>query len=318
MADWVQAAAWVPQLVRSTILRRALGDMAMIQGIDGNALIAAFRAGKDDRFTDQQRVAQQRAAEQAQQKQQQVQSILARMAGGQSPQAGGVMGMAGGSPEGQPSGAPGYAPSAPVAPGQPAQGNDFAQLAALDPETASKYATAMKSMGETQLKQLDNKNMAMATAAHWLATLPLDQRMDAMHNIVVPHLVQAGWQPQELNGANVTDQGLQFYQSQGQNMAQLLESELKQREFDAGKVTPVTDRGMLVRTTPDGQMQIVVVPNPGNAKPGSYVNGSTQLTPPQPGDVVRGHRFKGGNPKDPNSWETVGGGASNGTGNFRP
>ena len=37
---------------------------------------------------------------------------------------------------------------------------------------------------------------------------------------------------------------------------------------------------------------------------------------PQPGQVVNGYRFKGGNPNDQNSWEPVGGGAGNGAATF--
>lgn len=39
---------------------------------------------------------------------------------------------------------------------------------------------------------------------------------------------------------------------------------------------------------------------------------------PQPGAVVNGFRFKGGNPNDQNAWEPVGGGGGNVTSNFRP
>lgn len=40
---------------------------------------------------------------------------------------------------------------------------------------------------------------------------------------------------------------------------------------------------------------------------------------PQPGAVVNGYRFRGGNPNDRNAWEPVsGGGAGNGAGTFRP
>jgi hypothetical protein len=56
--------------------------------------------------------------------------------------------------------------------------------------------------------------------------------------------------------------------------------------------------------------QLVTVPN-SYAGPQAAPQGG-----PQPGSVVGGFRFKGGNPNDRNSWEPAGGGAGNSAGNF--
>lgn len=40
-------------------------------------------------------------------------------------------------------------------------------------------------------------------------------------------------------------------------------------------------------------------------QPGAGAQGTSAATPPKVGDVVRGYRFKGGKPSDPNSWEKV-------------
>lgn len=54
-----------------------------------------------------------------------------------------------------------------------------------------------------------------------------------------------------------------------------------------------------------GNPRVVIAPNDGTQQMGQPVR---QAGGPQPGQVVRGFRFKGGNPNDRNSWEPVNGG----------
>lgn len=58
--------------------------------------------------------------------------------------------------------------------------------------------------------------------------------------------------------------------------------------------------------------------NPTSGPPMGMPQQTAPQGPPQPGQVVNGYRFKGGNPNDPNSWEPAGGAGSNVGGGFRP
>lgn len=53
----------------------------------------------------------------------------------------------------------------------------------------------------------------------------------------------------------------------------------------------------------NGQPHVVIAPNPGGHDTGSPVQGGG----PQPGQVIGGFRYKGGDPNDRNSWEQAGG-----------
>ena len=254
--------------------------MPMIQGMDAGALINAFRQGRQDRYSDEEqrmKIAGQRAD---MERKAQVRGLLGAIAGGQT---GGIAGVYQQTPQG--AGVTGYAPTAPkpafdeafsapamgqiaagetpavaapAAPAPPApqpparaQFNQdlMRQLMVLDPETGAKLASGLKTMSETELKQLDAKNMAMAVTAHWLATKPESQRQQLLQ-IAAPQLLAAGWTANDLAQANLGNDGLALYQAHGQDMAHLLEYELKQREFLAGKDIPVVPGGNVAHTRP--------------------------------------------------------------------
>lgn len=59
-----------------------------------------------------------------------------------------------------------------------------------------------------------------------------------------------------------------------------------------------------------GSVRWVTPPAPGQPQ-------TPQAGGPQPGAVVNGFRFRGGNPNDRNNWEPAGGGGGNVTGTFR-
>lgn len=67
--------------------------------------------------------------------------------------------------------------------------------------------------------------------------------------------------------------------------------------------------GGLYAIDPGGSVRVLVQPNDGSHPMGP-------ASGPQPGQVVNGYRFKGGNPNDRNSWEPAGGPSPGGSGGF--
>lgn len=317
----------------------------MIQGIDGNTLLNAFRAGKQDRYADQDREIKMREMEAAAAREKQVSGLMGQVFGGSAPTTGGVAGAYPQSTPPMPGVISGYgggtfnmdgtqatptAPNMPTlspeesgaspmaqAPERPQRGgvnyDALAQLSVIDPETGGKIASALKTMNEVQIKQMDAKNMAMATASHYLSKLPQGQRGQVMSQVIAQHLMQAGWSPEELQRADLSDRGLQFYQAQGMDMDKLLSAELAERKFQAGDNVSIQPGGAVINVKPDGTGSYVV-------KPFQMGDSGGDNVPSAAADYLRQHpELKGAFDQKYGAGAAdaiLGGGAGNGAGGF--
>lgn len=79
------------------------------------------------------------------------------------------------------------------------------------------------------------------------------------------------------------------------------------------KIVATQAGGGVAEIDPITGAKMVIMPNAGGYTPGASV---APQAGPAPGAVVNGHRFKGGNPNDRNSWEVVGGSGGNVGGGF--
>jgi hypothetical protein len=213
--------------------------------------------------------------------------------------------------------APPVAPTAPTAPAvapprQPYDPDLLRKLIVLDPEMGSKIAGALKSMDETDLKLHQNKNDIMGAAAHFLSRYPPQQR-GQMLQIVAPQLRAAGWSEQEIANANLSDDGLRGYQGVAIDYDKMIDNELAQREFEAGKAVPVTGGGNVAIIKPDGSARWAVG---GGAPAGtpSLTDVPHVSTPQEAAKLPPGSHFY-----DPNGvLRTVPGGASGNAGGGFP
>jgi len=309
----------------------------MIQGIDGMALINALRAGKQDRYENDKRVMDMHARQQEIAKQQQIRGLVGQVFG--QPQTGGVAAMSGlGRETYAPTSTPSFdqafggdtiaalpgadqggslpALSQPSQPAQPAphQGgvnmDALKQLSVIDPDMGGKIATAFKTMSETELKQADAKNMAMAQSAHYLATVPANERQQAFQNLVAPHLIEAGWTQDQIAKADLSDNGLRYYQMHGMDMDKLVASELAERKFMAGDNVGIQPGGAVINVKPDGTGSYVVKPyQMADQAPAAGITEGATATNPQTGAKIQ---FRGG------QWVPMGGSGGNVTGGFQP
>lgn len=285
--------------------------MAMIQGIDGSVLLNAFKQGQQDRLSEDKRVA---AAE----RQKQVSGLIGQLFGGKRATVESQM-----IPQlpGSPSGAtPGigdgqresfdeaFSPqtmdglgreeraplAAPAAPERRPDANVLAQLIVLDPETGGKIASAFKSMDETRLKQLEARNSYMGAAARFIQQGRTPEERQRRFQIAAPELLQAGFTEQELDGIDndLSDDRLQFYQATAIDYDKMIDNELAEREFQAGKTVAVAPGGNVAIITPDGSARWAIgggtqAPQPPTEQPLAPQDGGT-LTVEQYRGAVNG------------------------------
>lgn len=253
--------------------------MGMIQGIDGSALLAAFRQGRSDRATDDKAKAEA-------ERQKKIGGLMGQLFGERQPASAGVAGQYAspnppapvapdasfaeafspqametvGSQPGAPSVTPASAPPAMSNPSRRPDPNVLAQLIALDPETGGKIATAFKSMDEAQLKKIEARNSHMGAAARYVQQGRTPEERRQRFQIAVPSLIEAGYTPQELDGIDndLSDQRLQFYQATAIDYDKMIDNELAEREFQAGKNVPVVPGGNVANIKPDGTARWVI------------------------------------------------------------
>jgi hypothetical protein len=246
--------------------------MAMIQGIDGSALIQAFRAGRNDRYANEDRERARQKEERELARGEQVQGLMGQLFGGRPS---GVADQFGAPQQPQPQtfGAAftpeGIAAAGPAAPAaqMPAQAprrqvnpDVLAQLIILDPETGTKIATALKTMDEMDLQRVEARNNFMGAAARYVQQGRTPEERLQRFQIASPQLIEAGFTPEELDGIDndLSDQRLQFYQATAIDYDKMIDNELAEREFQAGKTVPVTAGGNVALVRPDGSAEWVI------------------------------------------------------------
>lgn len=300
--------------------------MPMIQGIDGNALINAFRAGKQDRASEYERQAKQAETQAKLERERETRGLMGQLFGGSAPAGGGVAGAYGvggsSSPAANVEGR--IAPVTPAMAQEPPRAtydpNILQKLVMLDPEVGGKIAGALKTMDEMTIKRHQDMNDIMGAAAHYLAKVPQNERAQAMQ-IIAPQLKAAGWTDQQIAGADLSDRGLQGYQAVAIDYDKMFDNELAERKFQAGDNVAMQPGGGVanIRPTfgPDGSFagntaQVVIQPNTGESAVGASAGGIQEgatATNPRTGEKIQ---YRGG------QWVPMGGGSGNATGGFRP
>lgn len=252
--------------------------MAMIQGIDGSALIQAFRAGRGDRYASEKQLAELQEAEAERARRQEFSGLVGQLFGDRqaptvasnySPEPASVPstfaeaftpGTMGAISRGEnPDAAP--APTMPTqAPRRTPNPEVLTQLILLDPEAGGQIASALKSMDEMDLKRVEARNNFMGAAARYVAQGRTPEERLQRFQIATPQLLEAGYTPEELDGIDndLSDQRLQFYMATAIDYDKLLDNELAEREFNAGRTVPVVPGGSVALVRPDGSAEYVI------------------------------------------------------------
>lgn len=284
--------------------------MPIVQPIDGAMLIQALRTGQQDRMSFERARAEQEQMRANMENKKRAVGIAEQMFNG-APQ--GLVAQATAAPQtGMTAPPPQTGMVAPQEGAAPMQAplrapnpNLMAQLVALDRDMAESIATTFKSMSEIDIKRSEQKNAIMAAAARTLANVPENERGQMLQTIA-PQLIQAGWTQQEIAQANLSDQGLRMLEATSIDLDNLIDNELAEREFQAGKVLSIAPGGIGARVRPEGPTEIIAAPSGfGGQQPiAKEVDGVTYYINPATGDVYD-------NPE-----EAMGGTAGNGGGGF--
>lgn len=122
-----------------------------------------------------------------------------------------------------------------VAAAQPKRGLDpeaMRELAVVDLETFTKLTDAFSKMDKAELDRHKAKNEALGQVAAYLSNIPM-QRRGAELRRVAPQLMAAGWTPDELNNANLTNEGLSSYQALAMDVDKIIDNAASERKFAA-------------------------------------------------------------------------------------
>lgn len=108
----------------------------------------------------------------------------------------------------------------------------FKEMLIIDPEQALKLHDAFAKMDEADMKRYEAKNKVLGSIAADLLSVPPGQRAQAIR-IVAPALLNAGWTPEELNQADLSDRGLQSYRALAVDAEKIMTEARQEREFQA-------------------------------------------------------------------------------------
>lgn len=106
------------------------------------------------------------------------------------------------------------------------------RLFAIDPDTAMQLEDHFAKVDESARKAYDHKMSAMGSAAYQLRGMPQQQRISLFQRIIAPQLLAAGWTPEDLSEADLSDQGLDSYIRMSMDTKTIM-SEARQRASDA-------------------------------------------------------------------------------------
>lgn len=226
--------------------------MPMIQGIDGGALIQAFRAGRNDRFAIEDRERQHRAQDEELEHKRQVRGLVGQLyePGEQpsvasqfgAPEASGpasfgeafspeTMGALGRGEDPAPV-APPAPQRAPSAPARQVNRDALTQLILLEPEVGARIASALKDMDDANLERIERRNNFMGAAAQYVAQGATPEERMERFQIAKPQLLESGYTEEELDGIDddLSDERLQFFMATAIDYDKIIDNERAERE----------------------------------------------------------------------------------------